>query len=215
MKIINGEQKTIEEWKKWRETILTASDVVKCIAPKKMEIGKQYINIARKIALAQFGIHDDLEDFDFKTQAMERGNRLEEEYGKNLDENWLKNYCISCIVDEVSLKKIDLEIGASFDFINFKDEKLIELKCPLSYNFLDEIENFSNEFIIQCKFQLYVLLKARDESFSGKVIVYHDKIGEIKKDVSLEQHDIDLFNDLCMKVSDEIILTKNKIASFL
>lgn len=210
MKTINGEQKTIEEWKKWRESILTASDVVKCITPKKMEIGKQYLYVARKIALAQFGIGDDLEDFDYKTQAMERGNRLEEEYGKKLDENWLKNYCLSKKLDD-----FDLEIGASFDFVNFKDEKLIELKCPLSYNFLDEIENFSNEYVIQCKFQLYVLLKARDESFSGQVVVYHDKIGEIKKEVTLEQHDIDLFNDLCLKVSDEVILTKNKIASFL
>ena len=51
----------------------------------------------------------------------------------------------------------EMPIGASFDFINRKDFEVIELKCPLSYNFIDEVENISNEYIIQCKSQLYVL----------------------------------------------------------
>ena len=210
-KIINGEIKSEVEWKKWRESILTASDVVKCITPKKMEIGKQYINIARKIALSQIGINDELEENDFKSQAMERGNRLEQEYSKKLSENWEKEICLSTTREGDD----EMPIGASFDFINIKDFEIIELKCPLSYNFLDEVESISNEYIIQCKFQLYVLSFLYENSFTGNVVVYHDKIGEVKKEVLLSVSDCQLFDELISKINEEIKLTKNKIVGFI
>ena len=210
-KIINGEIRSEAEWKKWRESILTASDVVKCITPKKMEIGKQYINIARKIALSQIGIDDELEENDFKSQAMERGNRLEKEYSKKLNENWEKEICLSTTREGND----EMPIGASFDFINRTDFEVIELKCPLSYNFLDEVENISNEYIIQCKFQLYVLSFLYGNSFTGNVVVYHDKIGEVKKEVLLSVSDCQLFDELISKINEEIKLTKNKIVGFI
>ena len=210
-KIINGEVKSETEWKKWRESILTASDVVKCITPKKMEIGKQYINIARKIALSQIGIDDELEENDFKSQAMERGNRLEKEYSKKLNENWEKEICLSTTREGND----EMPIGASFDFINRTDFEVIELKCPLSYNFLDEVENISNEYIIQCKFQLYVLSFLYGNSFTGNVVVYHDKIGEVKKEVLLSVSDCQLFDELIGLINKEIKLTKSKIVSFI
>lgn len=210
-KIINGEIRSEIEWKKWRESILTASDVVKCITPKKMEIGKQYINIARKIALAQLGINDELEESGFKSQAMERGNRLEQEYSKKLNESWEKEICLSTTREGDD----EMPIGASFDFINRTDFEIIELKCPLSYNFLDEVENISNEYIIQCKFQLYVLSFLYGNSFSGNVVVYHDKVGEVKKEVLLSVADCQLFDELISKINEEIKLNKNKIVSFM
>ena len=210
-KIINGEVRSEADWKKWREGILTASDVVKCITPKKMEIGKQYINVARKIALAQIGINDELEDSDFKSQAMERGNRLEQEYAKKLNEHWEKEICLSTTREGDD----EMPIGASFDFIDRKDFEIIELKCPLSYNFIDEVENISNEYIIQCKFQLYVLSFLYGNSFTGNVAVYHDKIGEVKKEVLLSVSDCQLFDELISKINEEIKLTKNKIVSFI
>lgn len=210
-KIVNGEIKNELEWRKWRETILTASDVVKCITPKKMEIGKQYINIARKIALAQLGISDDLEDNDFKSQSMERGNRLEKEYAKRLNENWEKEICLSLERE----RSDETNIGASFDFINRKSFEIIELKCPLSHNFIDEVENISNEYIIQCKFQLYVLSFVYGKSFTGNVVVYHDKIGEVKKEVLLSVSDCQLFENLIVLINEEIKLTKSKIVSFI
>ena len=142
---------------------------------------------------------------------MERGNRLEKEYSKKLNENWEKEICLSTTREGND----EMPIGASFDFINRTDFEVIELKCPLSYNFLDEVENISNEYIIQCKFQLYVLSFLYDNSFTGNVVVYHDKIGEVKKEVLLSVSDCQLFDELISKINEEIKLTKNKIVGFI